>query len=181
MGDFLKFASPLIDEATVAAAADVLRSGHITSGVWVERFEAALSRVRSALGARHDHFIGGADRPARSYRELHSPIDRELVLGRFAEGTPEDAAAALDAAYAAWPEWRGTPPAGWAGPTAAWSCPDGTRRPSGRSNDGGRRRPRRGAPWHRNRPCRWTCRDPGRQAGVPERRRGSAPTYFTIA
>jgi dTDP-4-amino-4,6-dideoxygalactose transaminase len=39
----LKFASPLLDEATIAAAADVLRSGHITSGVWVERFEAALS------------------------------------------------------------------------------------------------------------------------------------------
>lgn len=39
----LKFASPLLDEATVAAAADVLRSGHITSGPWVERFEVALS------------------------------------------------------------------------------------------------------------------------------------------
>ena len=39
----LKFASPLIDEATVAAVADVLRSGHITSGPWVERFERDLS------------------------------------------------------------------------------------------------------------------------------------------
>jgi len=39
----LKFASPLIDEATIAGVADVLRSGHITSGPWVERFEAALS------------------------------------------------------------------------------------------------------------------------------------------
>src|SRR5690348_13732919 len=39
----LKFASPSIDEATIAAVGDVLRSGHITSGVWVERFEAALT------------------------------------------------------------------------------------------------------------------------------------------
>ena len=39
----LKFASPLLDEETIAAAADVLRSGHITSGPWVTRFEAALS------------------------------------------------------------------------------------------------------------------------------------------
>lgn len=39
----LKFASPLIDEATIAAAGDVLRSGQIASGVWVDRFEAALS------------------------------------------------------------------------------------------------------------------------------------------
>jgi dTDP-4-amino-4,6-dideoxygalactose transaminase len=43
MVDFLKFASPLIDEATIAGVGDVLRSGHITSGVWVERFETALS------------------------------------------------------------------------------------------------------------------------------------------
>jgi hypothetical protein len=39
----LKFASPQIDEATIAAVGDVLRSGQITSGAWVERFEAALS------------------------------------------------------------------------------------------------------------------------------------------
>jgi dTDP-4-amino-4,6-dideoxygalactose transaminase len=40
----LKFAGPLIDEATIAGVADVLRSGHITSGPWVERLEAALSQ-----------------------------------------------------------------------------------------------------------------------------------------
>jgi dTDP-4-amino-4,6-dideoxygalactose transaminase len=39
----IKFAGPVIDEATIADVADVLRSGHITSGPWVERFEAALS------------------------------------------------------------------------------------------------------------------------------------------
>ena len=40
----LKFASPLIDESTIAGVADVLRSGQITSGPWVERFEAALTQ-----------------------------------------------------------------------------------------------------------------------------------------
>ncbi|MEO5764914.1 MAG: DegT/DnrJ/EryC1/StrS aminotransferase family protein, partial [Casimicrobiaceae bacterium] len=35
----LKFASPLLDEATIAGVADVLRSGHFTSGPWVETFE----------------------------------------------------------------------------------------------------------------------------------------------
>ena len=40
----LKFASPLLDEETVAAAAEVLRSGHITSGPWVERFERDLAQ-----------------------------------------------------------------------------------------------------------------------------------------
>jgi dTDP-4-amino-4,6-dideoxygalactose transaminase len=39
----LKFAGPVIDEATIEGVAEVLRCGHITSGPWVERFEAALS------------------------------------------------------------------------------------------------------------------------------------------
>ena len=39
----LKFASPHVDQDTIAGVAEVLRSGHITSGPWVERFEAALS------------------------------------------------------------------------------------------------------------------------------------------
>jgi dTDP-4-amino-4,6-dideoxygalactose transaminase len=39
----IKFASPHLDEDTIAGVADVLRSGHVTSGPWVERFEGALS------------------------------------------------------------------------------------------------------------------------------------------
>ena len=41
---YLKFASPLIDEDTVAGVAEVLRSGHIASGPWVQKFESELSR-----------------------------------------------------------------------------------------------------------------------------------------
>ena len=40
---YLKFAGPLLDEATIAGAADVLRSGWITSGPRVQEFERALS------------------------------------------------------------------------------------------------------------------------------------------
>jgi dTDP-4-amino-4,6-dideoxygalactose transaminase len=40
---FLPFAKPVIDEATIAAVGDVLRSGWITSGPKVQAFEAALS------------------------------------------------------------------------------------------------------------------------------------------
>ena len=39
----LKFASPQLDEETIEAVAAVLRSGQITSGPWVERFEQDLS------------------------------------------------------------------------------------------------------------------------------------------
>jgi dTDP-4-amino-4,6-dideoxygalactose transaminase len=43
MSSFLPFARPEIDEPTIAAVADVLRSGWITSGPQVLRFEEALS------------------------------------------------------------------------------------------------------------------------------------------
>ena len=39
----IKFAAPLLDEETIAAVVSVLRSGHLASGPWVDRFEAALS------------------------------------------------------------------------------------------------------------------------------------------
>ena len=42
-GAFLPFARPSIDAETVAAVADVLRSGWITSGPQVEAFESGLS------------------------------------------------------------------------------------------------------------------------------------------
>jgi hypothetical protein len=41
---YLKFASPVLDEATISGVGEVLRSGHIASGPWVQKFEAMLSR-----------------------------------------------------------------------------------------------------------------------------------------
>ena len=40
---YLKFAGPVLDEATIGGVADVLRSGQLTSGPWVRQFEASLS------------------------------------------------------------------------------------------------------------------------------------------
>jgi dTDP-4-amino-4,6-dideoxygalactose transaminase len=69
----LKFASPLIDEATIAGVGDVLRSGHITSGPWVERFEAALSA-----------FCGG--RPVRVLTSATAAIEVALQLADIGPG-----------------------------------------------------------------------------------------------
>jgi len=69
----LKFASPLIDEATIAAVGDVLRSGHITSGPWVERFEAALS-----------DFCGG--RPVRVVTSATAAVEIALQLAGIGPG-----------------------------------------------------------------------------------------------
>ena len=43
--DFLPFTRPAIDEATIAAVSDVLRSGWLTSGPQVQKFESQLSAL----------------------------------------------------------------------------------------------------------------------------------------
>jgi len=69
----IKFAGPVLDEATIEGVADVLRSGHITSGPWVERFEAALSA----------HCEG---RPVRAVTSATAAIEVALQLAGIGEG-----------------------------------------------------------------------------------------------
>jgi len=75
MGDprYLKFAGPVLDEATIGGVADVLRSGHIASGPWVQRFEAALS-----------DFCGG--RPVKALTSATAAIEVALQLCGIGEG-----------------------------------------------------------------------------------------------
>ena len=44
--------------------------------------------------------------PATANSELHSPIDQDIVVGRFARGTREDVREAIAVARAAQPAWR---------------------------------------------------------------------------
>jgi dTDP-4-amino-4,6-dideoxygalactose transaminase len=48
----LKFAAPELDEATIAGVADVLRSGQLTTGPWVQAFERELSNFCAARPVR---------------------------------------------------------------------------------------------------------------------------------
>ncbi len=64
---YLKFAGPVLDEATIAGVGDVLRSGHIASGPWVRRFEDALSA-----------FCGG--RPVRVLTSATAAVEVALQL-----------------------------------------------------------------------------------------------------
>ena len=73
------------------------------------RFEAALADVRANLGAEHPMLIGGESVRADGQFASRSPIDTELVLGYFQEGTSTDVDAAVDRARAAWPAWARTP------------------------------------------------------------------------
>ena len=46
---YLKFAGPVLDDATIEGVADVLRSGQIASGPWVQRVRGgALARSAAA-------------------------------------------------------------------------------------------------------------------------------------
>ncbi len=72
-------------------------------------FDAALGRARSELGTTYPMIIGAEQRTSADTFEDRSPIDRELVVARFANGTRQDVRDAIDAARAAFPGWRDTP------------------------------------------------------------------------
>ncbi len=70
---YLKFAGPAIDAATIECVADVLRSGHIASGPWVQRFEEDLSR-----------FCGG--RPVRVLTSATAAVEVALQVAGIGPG-----------------------------------------------------------------------------------------------
>ncbi len=74
------------------------------------RFDAAMREVRSQLGRRHALHIGGADVDTATARDKRSPIDRDWLLGSFAQAGAQDVDRAMAAAAAAFPKWRATPP-----------------------------------------------------------------------
>ncbi|MEO8676255.1 MAG: DegT/DnrJ/EryC1/StrS aminotransferase family protein [Casimicrobiaceae bacterium] len=70
---YLKFAGPVLDEATIAGVGDVLRSGHLASGPWVRRFEDSLSG-----------FCGG--RPVRVMTSGTAAVEVALQLAEIGPG-----------------------------------------------------------------------------------------------
>src|SRR5947207_11920867 len=69
---YLKFAGPLLDDATIAGVSEVLRSGHIASGPWVQKFEAQLS-----------DFCG---RPVRVLTSATAAVEVALQLAEIGPG-----------------------------------------------------------------------------------------------
>src|SRR4249920_3395945 len=70
---YLKFAGPVLDEATVAGVGEVLRSGWITSGPWVQAFERSLSE-----------FCGG--RPVKALTSATAAVEVALQLAGIGPG-----------------------------------------------------------------------------------------------
>ena len=70
---FLPFSKPTIDEATITAVGDVLRSGWITSGPKVQAFEAQLSE-----------YFGG--RPVRTFNSGTCTMEIALRIAGIGPG-----------------------------------------------------------------------------------------------
>ncbi len=72
------------------------------------RYEAALETVKARLGQEHGLFIDGQDRFVEAKFQVHSPIDTDLLLGTFQEGSPQDVQDAIAAARRAFQTWGRT-------------------------------------------------------------------------
>ncbi|MDP8957380.1 MAG: aldehyde dehydrogenase family protein [Actinomycetota bacterium] len=73
-------------------------------------FEKAVETVKSSwLGEKHHFYVNGEAREGAGYAEERSPIDRDIVIGHFAQATEQDANDAVAAAKAFFPQWSGTP------------------------------------------------------------------------
>ena len=68
-------------------------------------YEEALSLVeRELLGRTYPMIVGGREVLAVEY-EVRSPIDRDILVGRFHRGGREEAAAALESAVRSFEDW----------------------------------------------------------------------------
>ncbi len=68
-------------------------------------YDAGLEIARARLGASHPNVIDGRERAGDGEFELHSPIDTDILVGRFARGTRQDVKDAIAAARRAQPGW----------------------------------------------------------------------------
>jgi 1-pyrroline-5-carboxylate dehydrogenase len=68
-------------------------------------FEEGVVAARARLGQSHANIIGGVERSGEGEFELRSPIDQDILVGRFALATRQDVRDAIAAARAAQPAW----------------------------------------------------------------------------
>ncbi|MDQ5859299.1 MAG: L-glutamate gamma-semialdehyde dehydrogenase [Acidobacteriota bacterium] len=72
-------------------------------------FQAALAKVEARLPIDGRNRIGGKEVGASKHFESVNPCDSKQVIGRFPQGTKDDAERAVEAAAAAFPAWSRVP------------------------------------------------------------------------
>lgn len=71
-----------------------------------QAYDEAVARIRPNLGKDHPFFINGAEHYTEDKYEERSPIDSDIVVGRYSQADPEAVSAAVAAAKRAQPEWE---------------------------------------------------------------------------
>jgi 1-pyrroline-5-carboxylate dehydrogenase len=72
-------------------------------------FQVALERIQARLPVKGENRIGGKKVGASKHFESVNPCDARQIIGRFPEGTKEDAVAAIAAAENAFASWSRMP------------------------------------------------------------------------
>jgi 1-pyrroline-5-carboxylate dehydrogenase len=71
-------------------------------------YDQAVERVKGSLGQDHPFVVNGEQRWGDGFYEERSPIDSEIVVGRYGQATETDVNDAVAAAKAFFPEWSTT-------------------------------------------------------------------------
>jgi 1-pyrroline-5-carboxylate dehydrogenase len=72
-------------------------------------YEEAVERVKAGLGRDHPFVVNGEERWGDGFYEERSPIDPDIVVGRYAQATETDVNDAVAAAKSYFPTWSTTP------------------------------------------------------------------------
>lgn len=72
-------------------------------------YDDAVGRVAEMMGRDHPFFVDGQERTTGEWYEERSPIDRDILVGRYAQATDEDVDDAVAAASRFEAEWADTP------------------------------------------------------------------------
>ena len=71
-----------------------------------QAYEQAVEKARDRLGSTYGLWVDGEERTDREIYEERSPIDRDLVVGSYAQATTQDVDDAVAAAREFAPEWE---------------------------------------------------------------------------
>lgn len=74
-----------------------------------EEYEHGLEAARARLGQTHPFHVNGEERTTEETFDERSPIDRNIIIGRFSQARPDDIDDAVAAAKAFQPEWEASP------------------------------------------------------------------------
>ncbi len=71
-------------------------------------YDRGIEVARGMLGHTHPFYVNGEERSTDATYEERSPIDSDVVIGRYSQATPQDVDDAVKAAKAFQPTWAAT-------------------------------------------------------------------------